>query len=218
MIVRVVAINAAVILALTLLAAGCGSSGPSQGERSGVELRLAVEDLRSLVTVSPDTTGWAWHVDPQTRLASPPFKLDQSDPSYPIQKALSDAYHDAGLTRSATSSWFEGAKKASSFANLVATPADATSALTAEREFAGAWFPDFEHQEIRDIGADGIGEQHWAVRGGSDGGPGFVEIGWTRANAVLAVYVSCNPCDADVADAARRWAAKIDDAAHKAAD
>jgi hypothetical protein len=57
------------------------------------------------------------------------------------------------------------------------------------------------------------------VRGGTDNaGPGFVEIGWTRANVVLAVYVSCNPCDSDVADAARRWAATIDDAAHKAAD
>src|SRR5262245_5599312 len=109
--------RAAVILALALPAAGCGGSGQSHEETSEVELQLAVDDLRPLVTVSPDATGWAWQVDPETRLASPPFKLDQSDPSYPIQKALTDAYHDAGLTRSATSSWFDGAKKASSFAN-----------------------------------------------------------------------------------------------------
>jgi hypothetical protein len=213
--VRVVAIPI-VVLSLALLA-GCGSSGPT-GDTSAAPLLLAVDDLRPLVTISPDATGWPWHVDPQTRVASPSFKLDQSDPSYPIQKALSDAYQDAGLVKSATSSWFDGknGKKASSFANLVATTAEATSALEAEHEFARAWFPEFEHQEVRDIGADGVGEQSWAVRGGTDNA-GFVEIGWTRANAVLSVYLTCNPCDSDIADAARRWAERIDDAAHTAA-
>ena len=55
------------------------------------------------------------------------------------------------------------------------------------------------------------------MRGGR-GDAGFVEIGWTRANAVLAAYVSCNPCDSDVADAAAAWAEKIDNAVHTAAD
>ena len=89
--------------------------------------------------------------------------------------------------------------------------------MEAEHEFARHWFPEFEQQEIHDIGAEGIGEQSWAVRGGTDNA-GFVEIGWTRANAVLSVYVTCNPCDSDVADAARRWADEIDDAARTAAD
>ena len=77
--------------------------------------------------------------------------------------------------------------------------------LEAEKEFAHHWFPEFEHQEIREIEADGIGEESWAVRGGTDDS-GFVEIGWRRANATLAVYVNCRPCESDLADAARRWA------------
>ena len=81
-----------------------------------------------------------------------------------------------------------------------------------EKEFAHLWFPEFEHQEIREIEADGIGEESWAVRGGTDDA-GFVEIGWRRANATLAVYVNCRPCESDLADAARRWAKTIDDAA-----
>jgi hypothetical protein len=214
-IVRVVSI---VVLVLTLLAAGCGSSEPTAGDTSASPL-LAIDDLRPLVTISPEATGWPWPVDAQTRIASPSsFRLDQSDPSYPIQKALRDAYQEAGLVKLATSSWFDGehGKKASSFANLVVTPARARSAMEAEHEFARHWFPEFEHHEIRDIEADGIGELSWAVRGGI-GTAGFVEIGWTRANAVLSVYVTCNPCDSDVAEAARRWAAKIDIAAQTAA-
>ena len=78
-------------------------------------------------------------------------------------------------------------------------------------------YPEFAHHEIREIEADGIGEESWAVRGGTDDA-GFVEIGWRRANAVLAVYVDCGRCESDVADAARRWAQTIDDAARTAAD
>lgn len=217
MFVRVVAIPI-VVLSLALFAAGCGSPGPARSDTSATPLLLAVDDLRPLVTVSPEATGWPWPVDPQTRLGARPPKLDDSITGYKIQKTLFDAYREAGLVKSATSSWFDGAngKKASSFANLVASPAEATSALDAEHDFARRWFPEFEHQEIRAIEADGIGEQSWAVRGGDDDA-GFVEIGWTRANAVLAVYVSCTPCDSDVADAARRWAEEIDDAAHTAA-
>ena len=120
--------------------------------------------------------------------------------------------------KAATSSWWDNAnaKKASSFANLVATPEAAKAALEAENGFAHHWFPEFEHQKIREIEADGIGEESWAVRGGTDDA-GFVEIGWRRANAVLAVYVNCRPCESDLADAARRWAQKIDDAAMTAA-
>ena len=206
------------VLTFASLAAGCGTSGQTTRDTSADSLRVAADDLRPLVTISPEATGWPWPVDPQTHVASPSsFELDQSEPSYRIQKAVRDAYEEAGLVRLATSSWFDGVKKASSFANLVATPADARSAMEAEREFARHWFPEFEHQEIRDIEAEGIGEQSWAVRGGTDDA-GFVEIGWTRANAVLSVYVTCNPCDSDVADAARRWADKIDDATRSAAN
>ena len=206
------------VLASASLAAGCGSSGPASGETSAAPHRVAADDLRLLVTIPPAATGWPWPVDPQTHVASPSsFTLDQSEPSYRIQNAVRHAYQEAGLVRLATSSWFDGVKKASSFANLVATPADARSAMEAEREFARHWFPEFEQQEIRDIEAEGIGEQSWAVRGGTDDA-GFVEIGWTRANAVLSVYVTCDPCDSDVADAARRWADKIDDATRTAAN
>ncbi len=216
---RVVALSAVVALCAASLAAGCADSDEGMDAADGAK-QLAVEDLRPLVTMSPNATGWRWDVEAQTHLRTPPPpKLDEAEPSYALQKALTDAYTQAGLVKAATSSWWDNAnvKKASSFANLVATPEAATAALEAENDFAHHWFPEFEHQEIRDIEADGIGEESWAVRGGTDDS-GFVEIGWRRANAVLAVYVDCRPCDSDVADAARRWATTIDDAARTAAD
>jgi len=210
---------AVVVLCTALLAAGCGASTEGMDAHAGAK-QLAVDDLRRLVTVSPNATGWSWDVEPQTHIRTPqPPTLDEAEPSYAIQKALLDAYTDAGLVKAASSSWWDNAdaKKASSFAYLVATSDKARAALEAEKEFAHHWFPEFEHQEIRDVDAAGIGEESWAVRGGTDDS-GFVEIGWRRANATLAVYVNCRPCDSDVADAARRWAKKIDDAARTAAD
>lgn len=139
---------------------------------------LTADDLRTLVTVSPDATGWSWTVDPRTRSLSPPIELDESVPGHDIRRALTDAYMDAGLVRAATSDWWDNAtgKKASSFANLVASEGDAARAMEAEHQFARHWFPEFEHQEIREIDADGIGQDSWAVQGGGVEG-GFVEIG-----------------------------------------
>ena len=216
---RVVAVSAVVVLCMASFGAGCADSEQSKDVADAAK-RLAVEDLRPLVTLSPNATGWRWDVEPQTHLRPPaPLGLDESEPGYAIQEALFDAYVDAGLEMAATSSWFDTAnlKKASSFAYLVATPETARTALDAENEFAHHWFPEFERQEIHEIEAGGIGEQSWAVRGGTDDA-GFVEIGWRRANAVLAVYVNCRPCQSDLADAARRWAQRIDDAARAAAD
>lgn len=213
-----VAVCAFVVLCAASFAAGC--AGSDQGtEPTDAAKQLTVEDLRPLVTLSPDATGWSWDVAPQTHLRPPsPPRLDETEPSYALQKALLDAYTDAGLVKAATSSWWDYAnvKKASSFAYLVATRDTARAALEAEKEFAHHWFPEFEHQEIREIEADGIGEESWAVRGGTDDA-GFVEIGWRRANATLAVYVNCRPCESDLADAARGWAMKIDDAARTVA-
>ena len=206
-----------VVFCAASLAAGCADSDQGTDAADGAT-RLTVEDLRPLVTLSPNATGWRWDVEPQTHLRTPPPpKPDEAEPSYAIQKALTDAYTKAGLVKAATSSWWDyaGGKKASSFANLVATPEAATAALEAENEFAHHWFPEFEHAEIRDIDADGIGEESWAVQGGGVNG-GFVEIGWTRGNATLGVYVNCYPCQSDLADAARRWAKTIDDAARTA--
>jgi hypothetical protein len=213
------AVPGLVALFAVSLAAGCADTDRRMDADDRAK-RLTAEDLRPLVTLSPDATGWRWDVEPQTRIraASPP-RLDEAEPSYVIQKALLDAYTDAGLVRTATSSWWDepAVKKASSFAYLVATPDTANDALEAEKAFAHHWFPEFEHQEIREIDADGIGEESWAVRGGTDDA-GFVEIGWRRANATLAVYVNCRPCESDLPDAARSWAKKIDDAARTAAD
>jgi len=213
-----VAVCAFVLFCAASFAAGC--AGSDQGtEPADAAKQLTVEDLRPLVTLSPDATGWSWDVAPQTHLRPPsPPRLDETEPSYALQKALLDAYTDAGLVKAATSSWWDYAnvKKASSFAYLVATRDAARAALEAEKEFAHHWFPEFEHQEIRENEADGIGEESWAVRGGTDDA-GFVEIGWRRANATLAVYVNCRPCESDLADAARGWAMKIDDAARTVA-
>ena len=139
--------------------------------------------------------------------------MDPSERSYKIQKSVNDAYVAAGVRQYATSSWLDGTlKKASSFANLVSTEAGAESAMNAEREFAHNWFPRFEGTPIDEFNADGIGEHSWAVRAKATNG-GFAEIGWTRGNLVLSVYVSCFPCHSDVADAARSWAETIDRAA-----
>ena len=165
------------------------------------------------MTVSPEGTGWSWSVEPQTRVESPqPFTLDKSEPSYAIQKDLNDVYDAAGIRQLATSSWWDERQKASSFANLLSTQAGAESAMNAEHEFARAWFPRFEQAAIREIDANGLGEQSWAVRSDRSDAS-FVEIGWKRGNSVLSVYVSCYPCHADVADAARRWAKAIDNVA-----
>jgi hypothetical protein len=210
--VRIVAIASWAALAAALLA-GCGSSGSSADPSTLTTSREAVKELRSLVTVSPEATGWSWSAEAQTRMASPqPFTFDRSEPSYAIHKELNDAYEAAGIRERATSSWWDERQKASSFANLVSTQAGAESAMNAEHEFAQAWFPTFEQAAIREIEANGLGEHSWAVRSDRDDAS-FVEIGWTRANLVLAVYVSCSPCHADVADAARRWAKAIDNVA-----
>jgi hypothetical protein len=211
-VVRIVAIASSSAVAAALLA-GCGSAGSSADPSTVTTSREAIDALRSLVTVSPEATGRSWSAEPQTRMASPqPFTFDQSEPSYAIQKDLSDAYDAAGIRQRATSSWWDERQKASSFANLVSTQAGAESAMNAEHEFALAWFPRVEQAAIREIEANGLGEHSWAVR--SDRvDASFVEIGWTRGNLVLAVYISCHPCHADVADAARRWAKAIDNVA-----
>ena len=211
--IQIVRIAAIAVLAAVLLAGCGGSSGSSADPSSTGASREAVQNLRSLVTISPEATGWTWPVKPQTRTASPSFTMDPSEPSYTIQKALSDAYDAAGIRQLATSNWWDGTlKKASSFANLVSTAAGAESAMEAEREFAHAWFTRFERAPIHDIKSDGIGEHSWAVRADTTS-QGFAEIGWTRGNLVLSVYISCYPCHSDVADAARSWAETIDSAA-----
>lgn len=195
--------------------AGCGGSGSDAASSATTVSREAVEGLRSLVEISPEATGWAWPVKPKTRVASPPssFTIDPSAPSYSIQKGVNDAYVAAGVRQYATSSWWDATlKKASSFANLVSTGAGAESAMNAEREFAHSWFPRFEGTPIQEFEADGIGEHSWGVRASTTDG-GFAEIGWTRGDLVLSVYVSCFPCHSDVADAARSWAETIDRAA-----
>ena len=212
--------SAVAVLCVASLAAGCAD--PEQGmDGADPTKRLAVEDLRPLVTLSPNATGWRWDVEPQTHLRTPaPLGLDESEPSYAIQKTLFDAYVDAGLVTAAMSSWFDTAnmQKASSFAYLVATPETARTATGRRERVRPPLVPAVRTPgRSYEIEAGGIGEQRWAVRGGTDDA-GFVEIGWRRANAVLAVYVTCRPCESDLADAARRWAQKIDDAARAAAN
>ena len=102
---RVVAIPVVLALTSASLAVGCSSSGQTKGETSAAPPRVAADDLRPLVTIPPEATRWPWPVDPQTHVASPSsFTLDRSEPSYRIQKAVRDAYEEAGLVRLATGS------------------------------------------------------------------------------------------------------------------
>lgn len=161
--------------------------------------------------------GWQWSVEPQTYFDSA-AEVEKRDPEHEIQATLRDALVQAGVVRAASSSWFDS-EKASSFATVYATPAGARSALAAERTFAQAWFPEYEHVAIRMMEAAGLGEESWAVGAGSVA-YGFIEIGWTRGNAVLGVYVNCTPCapDSDLFQAARWWADAIDEEARAAAE
>jgi hypothetical protein len=194
---------------LAVAAAGCGGSGASDGDRPAAA--AAPPDLRALVLVSPDATGWSWAVAPRTRTASAPIRLDPTKPSHGIEQELYDTYRDAGFSASATSDWVQGASKVSSFANLMADADGARSALAAERVFQRRWYTDFEHTAFDEVGASGLGDGAWAMRGGRVGAS-FAEINWAEGPLTLSVYVSCGPCpqDADVLEAARRWALTID--------
>ena len=207
----------AAALATAVVAAGCGESEPVAASADAETPRLESGDLGPLVAASPESTGWEWTAKRETPAPMTRADIEKYEATYPIQATLQEAQLEAGLVEAQQSSWWDTAKKGSSFATLFETPEGARDALAAEREFAQGWFTDVERQQIRDVGvADGLGEESWAVQSGS-GENGFVEIGWTRGNAVLAVYLTCGACATDVAQAARRWADAIDEKAIAAA-
>ena len=195
-----------------LLAGGCGADEPAPGG----SLQLAEADLASLVGVSPDATGWTWTAKPGPREA-PASAVAEWKPTLDLQKTYRDAQLAAGLVRTASTSWWDEGKKASSFADLYRTPEGARSALAAGKAFAAEWFPSIEHREVEELDVGRLGDARWAVRHGTDAAA-FVEIGWVRGNAVLGVYVNCIPCESDLATAARAWAEEVDAAAVAAAE
>jgi hypothetical protein len=200
-----------VAVASGVLAAGCGADDPAV-EASP---RLTADDVRPIVTVAPDATGWRWTAKPETRVA-PAVDVERWEPAHAVQETYRDAQLAAGLVRTAASSWWDDGKKASSFADLYATAEGARSALEAGKTFADGWFSTVERRQFEELDLDGPGEARWAVRGETDAS-GFVEIGWVRGNAVLGVYVDCSPCASDVVAAAQQWADAMDEAAVKPA-
>ena len=193
------------VIALAAVLAACGCGG---ADSPSTTARLGADDLRPLVTVSPETTGWPWRAKPRTRVLS--AERLGSPPSQAIQRTLWRAEQRAGLLHAAEASWWDDGQKASAFANVYDTPEGARSALRAQRTFARAWFPQVEFQQVEDMDVGLLGEDRWAVRGGFPPTSGFVEITWTQANAVLSVYVDCLPCTRDVEAAALAWARAID--------
>jgi hypothetical protein len=202
------------VLAVALLATGC--TGSEKAETPAT--RMAVGDLERLATVSPAATGWesaAWAVKrgtpgPYTRAElDQGLGLDPSRPSFEIESTLSEAFQDAGFVESRQGGWLDGARIAHSYATVFETREGARAALAAERDYTDDWYAEFEPREIREIAADGLGDENWAVQGGSSRA-GVVEIRWTRENALLGVYLNCSPCPSEVAPAARRWADAID--------
>lgn len=191
-------------LAVTALLGGCNGSETT-------EPRLTADDLRTLVTVSPDATGWTWSAKPTTRLRSA-LALAQADLERESPRALQKDMARAGLEGNGASHWQDKGRQASSFASIYRTSEGARDVLAAERTLAQA--------SNRNVGGHpvdvDVGDESWAARGGSDIA-GFVAIGWTRANAVMGVHVECTTaCTSDVAAAAEAWAAAIDDAAQAA--
>src|SRR5262245_21169253 len=66
---------------------------------------------------------------------------------------------------------------------LVTVSPDATGLVVDGRsaEFARRWFPEFEHEEVNEIHADGVGEQRWAVQG-CQSDPAAAAGGWATAS------------------------------------
>ena len=205
-----------VALAAILLACGCGGADSPSAEGVTPAVRLDLNDLRPLVTVSPVTTGWPWQAKPQTHLRSA-AQLNRIPLPQAIQRTLRDAENRAGAVHAATSSWWDEGQKASAFATVYETPRGAREALAAQRTFAHAWFPQVESVAVEEVDVGLLGEDRWAVRGGFPPVGEFVEIAWTQANAVLGVYVNCTPCSRDVEAAARAWARAIDKTARAVA-
>jgi hypothetical protein len=209
--------TAAMSLAAAAVAAGCGGSEPAAAPAAAETPRFEPGDLGPLVTASPEATGWEWTAKRETPALMSRADIEKYEATYPIQSTLQEAQLEAGLVEARQSSWCDTAKKGSSFATLFETAEGARDALAAEREFAQGWFTDVEHAEIRDAAvADGLGDANWAVKHGS-GENGFVEIGWTRGNALLGVYLTCAACPTDIGRAARTWADAIDAKATDAA-
>jgi hypothetical protein len=205
--------SGAVALAAAAIAAGCAGSG-STGQTEEQVFREA--DLQRFVAVQPATAGWKW---PKSRESPAPFTrrdLEAYDPQFPQQATLADEHKESGFIRSETSTWRSPNKKASSFATLFSQPEGARSGVAASNEFAHRWFRDVEHADIHDVSAGTLGEEAWAVRGGSPGALEFVEFGWRRGNVVFEVYVSCTRCASDVEQAALEWAEAIDEEARAA--
>jgi hypothetical protein len=204
----------AIVLAVALLATGCTGSKNEETPEPG----LAVSDLERLVTVSPAATGWksvAWTVKPGTPGPYTRAELDQglgldpSRPSFEIESKLSEALQDAGFVENRQGGWLDGLGIAHSYATIFQSHEGAQAALAAEHDYTDGWYAEFEPREIRRISADGLGDENWAVQGGSSRA-GVIEIRWTRDNALLGVYLNCSPCRSEIAQAARRWAEAID--------
>jgi hypothetical protein len=203
-----------IVLAVALLATGCTGSE----KEATPEPRLAVGDLERLVTVSPAATGWksaAWTVKPGTPGPYTRAELDQglgldpSRPSFEIESRLSEAFQDAGFVENRQGGWLDGSRIAHSYATIFQAQEGARAALAAEYDYTDDWYAEYEPREIRRISADGLGDENWAVQGGSSRA-GVIEIRWTRDNALLGVYLNCSPCPSEIAQAARRWADAID--------
>jgi hypothetical protein len=204
----------ATVLAVALVATGCTRSEKAETPVT----RVTVRDLERLVAVSPAATGWAsaaWMVKrgtpgPYTRAElDRGLGLDPSRPSFEIESTLSAAFRDAGFVENRQGGWLDGARIAHSYATVFQTSEGARAALAAERDYTDDWYAAFEPREIREIAADSLGDESWAVQGGSSRA-GVVEMRWTRGNALLGVYVNCSPCPSEIAPAARRWADAID--------
>ena len=201
-----------IALVLILAAAGCdGSSGHKDADD---EPQYVQSDLERFTAVGPTTADWHWATESER--PPPPFGRDDLadyEPKYPSQAVLADAQADAGFVESRTRTWRTSANKGSSFATLFATADGGSEAIAASREFAHSWFTDVERAEIEDVRVDGLGEGAWGVRGGTPGIQEFVEYGWRHGNVVLEVYVSCLSCPSGIEEAAREWAAAIDESA-----
>ena len=200
-----------IALVLVVAVTGCTSS---DDHRAGDEPQYVRSDLERFTAVPPTTADWHWATESET--PPPPFTRDDLadyEPKYPSQAVLADAQADAGFVESRTRTWRTSANKGSSFATLFATADGGSEAIAASREFAHSWFTDVERAEIEDVRVDGLGEGAWGVRGGTPGIQEFVEYGWRHGNVVLEVYVSCLSCPSGIEEAAREWAAAIDESA-----
>jgi hypothetical protein len=207
------------VVALVMVAAGCGADAP--------EKTLSAGDLRRIATVRPTTPGWSWPQAPIPADTPPPYEspLVNETPTATIPDPLEVAYDEqmtgaGGVVADDGSRWQDEQKLGVFYESLLKSPTGAGTALAAERIYAHGWAErTVGGGQFTDVPIEGLGDDAWRVQSDFPGGQ-EVTYGWRRASLVMQVHIQCirQNCPSDISLAARAWVDAIDKEAVDAID